>query len=90
MRRGIGLALERVFEHLSAMVVETLREQWAHVGRLDEKIGEIERRLKLWHRNNPASRRITEIPGAGVLTATAAVAAMGDPSAFKSGREFVA
>ena len=82
-RRGIGLALERVSEHLSAMVVETLREQWARVGRLDEEIGEIERRLKLWHRNNPASRRIAEIPGVGVLTATAAVAAMGNPSAFK-------
>ena len=91
MRRGIGIALERVSERLSAMVVETLREQWARVGRLDEEIGEIERRLKLWHRNNPASRRIAEIPGVvGVLTATATIAAMGDPSAFKSGRELAA
>ena len=55
-----------------------------------EEIGEIERRLKLWHRDNAASRRIAEIPGVGVLSATAAVAAMGDPSAFKSGREFAA
>ena len=90
MRRGIGIALERVSERLSAMVVETLREQWARVGRLDEEVGEIERRLKLWHRNNPASRRIAEIPGVGVLTATATIAAMGDPSEFKSGREFAA
>ena len=52
---------------------------WARVVRLDEEIGEIERRLKLRHRNNPASRRIAEIPGVGVLTATAVVAAMGDP-----------
>ena len=34
--------------------------------------------------------RIAEIPGVGVLTATAVVAAMGDPSAFRSGREFAA
>ena len=33
---------------------------------------------------------IAEIPGVGVLSATAAVAAMGDPSAFKSRREFAA
>ena len=72
------------------MVVETLREQWARVTRVNEEIGEIERRLKLWHRDNAASRRIAEIPGVGVLSATAAVAAMGDPSAFKSGREFAA
>ena len=51
------------------------------------RLGEIERRLELWHRNNVASRRIEEIPGVGVLSATAAVAAMGDPAAFKSGRE---
>ena len=72
------------------MVVEALREQWARVSRLDEEIGEIERRLKLWHRDNVASRRIAAIPGVGVLTATAAVAMMGDPAAFRSGREFAA
>ena len=30
-----------------------------------------------------ASRRIAAIPGVGVLTATAAVAMMGDPAAFR-------
>ena len=64
--------------------------RWARVSRLDEEIGEIERRLKLWHRDNVASRRIAAIPGVGVLTATAAVAMMGDPAAFRSGREFAA
>ena len=90
MRRGMDAALERVSERLPAMVVETLRGQWARVARLDEEIGDIERRLKLWHRDNAASRRIAEIPGIGVLSATAAVATMGDPGAFKSGREFAA
>ena len=90
IRRGIGPALERVSERLPAMVIDTFREQWARVAELDDEIGDIERRLKLWHRNNPASRRIAEIPGVGVLTATAAVAAMGDPASFRSGREFAA
>jgi len=72
------------------MIVETLREQWARVGQLDREIGEIERRIKLWHRSSPDSQRIAEIPGVGVLSATAAVAAMGDPAAFRSGREFAA
>ena len=44
----------------------------------------------MWHRQNVASRRIAAIPGVGVLTATAAVATMGDPAAFRSGREFAA
>lgn len=37
-----------------------------------------------------ASRRIAEIPGVGLLTATAAVATMGDAKVFDSGREFAA
>ena len=90
MRRGVAEALARVSERLPAIVVDTLREQWARVARLDEEIGEIGRRLGRWHRSNAWSRRIAEIPGVGVLSATAAVAAMGDPAAFKSGREFAA
>ena len=90
MRRDIPAALERVSERLPAMVIETLREQWARVAELDKEIGMIERRIKLWHRSNAASRQIAEIPGVGVLSATAVVAAMGDPAAFRSGREFAA
>ncbi len=90
MRRDIPAALERVSERLPAMVIETLREQWARVVELDKEIGVIERRIKLWHRGNAASRQIAEIPGVGVLSATAVVAAMGDPAAFRSGREFAA
>ncbi len=90
MRRGMAEALARVSERLPAMVVDTLREQWARVARLDGEIGEIERRIDVWHRGNADSKRIAEIPGVGVLTATAAVAAMGDPAAFRSGREFAA
>ena len=89
-RTGIRRALAPALERVAAMIVETLREQWARVGELDRQIGEIERRIKQWHRSNPASRRIAEIPGVGELTATAVVAAMGDPSAFRSGREFAA
>ena len=72
------------------MVVETLREQWARIMQLDREIGEIESRIKLWHRSGRANQRVAEIPGVGVLTATAIASAMGDPAAFRSGREFAA
>ena len=90
LKRDIPGALERVSERLPAMAVDSLRDQWARVSKLDEEIAVIERRLALWHKGNEASRRIGAIPGVGVLTATAAVAAMGDPKVFKSGREFAA
>jgi len=50
----------------------------------------IERRLQQWHRQDEASRRLAEIPGVGVLGATAALATIGDAQVFRSGREFAA
>lgn len=90
LKDGIAEALRKVADRLPAMVVETLREQWERVGKLDEEIDKIERRLNTWLKQEEACRRIFEIPGVGPLTATAAVAVMGDAKAFKSGREFAA
>ena len=90
MKRDMAGALERVSERLPMLVVETLRDQWARVAELDTEIGTIEQRLDVWHRQNAASQRIAAIPGVGLLGATAAVATMGDPGAFRSGREFAA
>ena len=88
--KGIATALAKLVDRLPAVLLDTLREQWARVGQLDEQVAEIERRLRAWHKEDKASRRIAEIPGVGLLTATAAVASMGDPKSFKSGREFAA
>jgi transposase len=41
-------------------------------------------------REDRGARAIAEIPGVGLLGATAAVATMGDAKAFRSGREFAA
>lgn len=43
-----------------------------------------------WKREDEATRRLMAIPSVGLLGATAAVATMGDPRAFGSGREFAA
>lgn len=90
VRKGIPEALQRLSDRLPAIVIDTLREQWGRVSKLDEQVSDIERRLQQWHKTNDASRRIAAIPGVGLLTATAAVATMGDAGAFQSGREFAA
>jgi transposase len=90
IKRDIPGALGRLSDRLPAIVIETLREQYARLGELDEQIGQIERRLRQWQREDSATQRIAAIPGVGLLSATAAVATMGDPKAFKSGREFAA
>lgn len=90
VRKGIAEALARLLDRLPAMVIDTLREQWARIGKMDEEIATIERRINLWFKEDKACGRLAEIPGVGPLTATAAVAIMGDAKTFKSGREFAA
>ena len=77
-------------ERLPAMLIESLREQYARLGQIDEQITQIERRLQQWLREDAAVQAIAQIPGVGLLTATAAVASMGEARAFRSGREFAA
>ncbi|AJY38506.1 IS110 family transposase [Burkholderia humptydooensis] len=88
--KAIPAALDRLAERLPAALIDTLREQWSGLARLDGQIAEIERRMREWKKEDGAVAAISEIPGVGLLTATAAVAMMGDPKAFSSGREFAA
>lgn len=81
---------ERIAQRLPAVLIDTLRDQWNGLAKLDGQIAEIERRMREWKKEDPAVTVISEIPGVGLLTATAAVAMMGDPKAFSSGREFAA
>jgi transposase len=43
-----------------------------------------------WHRSNETSKRLDELPGVGPALATALVASVADPKAFRSGRNFSA
>jgi transposase len=85
VRKGISDALGKLADRLPAMVIDTLRKQWVRIEKLDGEIATIEQRIKHWLKQEDACKRIAEIPGVGPLTATAAVAMMGDPKAFKSG-----
>jgi len=55
-----------------------------------QQILEADRRILVWHRASEVSRRLAEIPGVGPLIATALVASVPDPHAFKSGRDLAA
>jgi len=54
------------------------------------QILEADRRILAWHRMSLAGRRLDGIPGVGPLIATALVASVPDPHAFKSGRDLAA
>lgn len=54
------------------------------------QILELDQRLSAWHRSNETSKRLDAIPGVGTALATALVASVANPKAFRSGRDFSA
>jgi transposase len=88
--KDVEQALDDLQDKLPQMVRDSLREQVERIKALGQDMLAIEKRLTLQLKVDPQMQRIAQIPGVGVLTATAAIATMGEASAFKSGREFCA
>jgi transposase len=57
---------------------------------LKARILHLDRMIIAWHRGNETSKRLDELPGVGPALATALVASVADPRAFRSGRDFSA
>jgi transposase len=86
----VETVLEDLSEQLPQMVRDSLREQVQRIQALSQDIAGIDKRLALQLKSDADMQRVAQIPGVGLLTATAAIATMGQASAFKSGREFCA
>ena len=57
---------------------------------LKVQILDFDRKILSWHRSNETCKRLDQIPGVGPALATALVASVPDPKAFRSGRNFSA
>src|SRR2546426_9476813 len=57
---------------------------------LKTQILQFDRMIMAWHRSNETSKRLDQLPGVGPALATALVASVADPKAFRSGRNFSA
>jgi transposase len=57
---------------------------------LKAQILAFDRHITAWHRSNETTKRLDAIPGVGPVLATALVASIGDPKAFRLGRDFSA
>jgi transposase len=86
----IEAALEALSGDIPQYVADSLREQVQRIKDLVKDIKAVEARLAQRLRDDEDMQRVAQIPGVGLLTATAAIATMGQASAFKSGREFCA
>ena len=62
----------------------------AQLRMLKAQILEFDRMIRAWHRSSEMSMRLDDCPGVGPALATALVATVADPKAFRSGRNFSA
>lgn len=86
----IEATLESLVKDIPQYVADSLRDQAQRIKKLAEDIKAIELRLAQRLRADADMGRVAAIPGVGLLTATAAIATMGEAKAFRSGREFCA
>ncbi|MGC1864837.1 MAG: IS110 family transposase, partial [Pseudolabrys sp.] len=93
-RKGVETLLDVVANPADRRVPVVARACLAALGaqlrRLKEQILQFDRLIMTWHRSHEASKRLDAIPGVGPVLATALVASIADPNAFRSGRNFSA
>src|SRR3977135_2704234 len=93
-RNGVEDLLKVVADPSDRRVPEIARVCLASLGAqlrvLKAQILEFDRMINAWHRSNETSKRLDEVPGVGPALATALVASVADPKAFRSGRNFPA
>src|SRR6266581_4162156 len=93
-RNGVEQLLSIAADSTDQRVPEVARACVAALGaqlqRLKAQILEFDRMIRAWHRSSEASRRLDDIPGVGPALATALIASIADPKAFRSGRDFSA
>jgi transposase len=82
--------LDQLEDRLAKMFIDAIRQQLKRIEEFDNDIVGIEKKLALWKKEDVSSKKLMDIPGVGLLTATAAVATIGEAKAFTSGREFAA
>jgi len=93
-RRGVEELLRIVGDASDQRLPEVARACLAALGgqlrMLKAQILRFDRMIIAWHRGDETSKRLDELPGVGPALATALVASVADPKAFRSGRDFSA
>lgn len=57
---------------------------------LDERVDDLDKKIKTLATSNPAAKRLQQIPGIGPIIATALICAIGDGKQFQRGRDMAA
>ena len=90
LKKLVAIIADEKDERLPADARASLIVLTAQLQALQTMIRVIEKRIIAQHRASEASKRVATIPGIGPLGASAIIATVTDPSAFRSGRDFAA
>lgn len=90
LRRGLANIVGSSDDCLSDLVRSLMRDLQVEMAELDQRITSYDRRIREIFRNSEQCQRLGKIEGIGPVTATALIAAVGDRSCFRNGRQFAA
>jgi len=82
--------LEDASNEMPGIARAALMAGWQHLGVINERIAELDCRIREHAKMDESARRIMELPGVGALTASAVIDAVGDGREFKNSRQFAA
>ena len=73
---------------LPALMQRALDQQLAGLRQLEQEVEHLEAELALLQKADPAAKTLRQVPGIGLLGATALAATLGDASGWRNAREF--
>jgi len=75
-------------EQLPPVMVRMMDVQLQALSQIDEQLQDLEAQIEVVQCSNEVARKLREVPGIGMLGATALAATLGDGSAWRNAREF--
>lgn len=90
LRHALVQIVDGAESGLNDLLRELASEMKAELSEMDRRLAVYNRRIRNLFRSNEMCQRIGKIEGIGPITATALVAAVGDRTCFKNGRQFAA
>ncbi len=90
LRAAVPRWLEDAENGLSSRFRRLLSGLWADLRTVESRIAELDEEIGAIAEHDPAAKRLQQLRGVGPLVATALVAAVGDASQFKNGRQMAA
>lgn len=90
LRQALPCWMEAEENGLSDVFREQLHELWSDLLQLDNRVDALSKRLAIVVKEDPVAQRLSTLRGVGPLGASALAVALGDGSAYRSGRDFAA